>query len=205
MSEIVEQGGRWRTPRTRGGIVGIGLMLLGAWGAVIPFVGPYFDYAYTPNTTWEWTAARGYLEVLPGAAAVLAGLILIATADRATASMAGWLGVAAGAWFVIGPVVAPLWRSVYLGTPIGNATNVSLEQIGMFFGLGAAIVLLAAVAVGRFSVVGARDATYITEPAAATYTAPVAMSDDPLVADQPVPAAGRHGWGVRGRRRYIAH
>jgi hypothetical protein len=179
-------------------------MLLGAWGAVIPFVGPYFDYAYTPNTTWEWTAARGYLEVLPGAAAFLAGLVLVLTAHRATASLAGWLGVAAGAWFVIGPLVAPLWRSDYLGTPIGDATNVSLEQIGMFFGLGAAIVLLAAVAVGRFSLMGAHDATYVTEraPAAAPYTEPAAISDDPLVADQP--AAGRHGW-VRGRRRYVAH
>lgn len=49
MSEIVERGGHWRTPRTRGGIVGIGLVLLGARGAVIPFVGPYFGYGYTPT------------------------------------------------------------------------------------------------------------------------------------------------------------
>ena len=37
--------------RTRGGISGIMLILLGACGAVIPFVGPYFGYAYTPDTT----------------------------------------------------------------------------------------------------------------------------------------------------------
>lgn len=73
--------------------------------------------------------------MLPGAAAFLAGLILIVTAHRATASLAGWLGVTAGAWFVIGPLLAPLWRSDYLATPFGDATNVSLEQIGMFLDL----------------------------------------------------------------------
>ena len=40
-------------------LTGFALVLLGAWGALIPFVGPYFNYAYTPNGTWIWTASRG--------------------------------------------------------------------------------------------------------------------------------------------------
>ena len=83
---------------------------------------------------------------------ISAGLILLGSAHRVTATLAGWLAVAAGAWFVIGPLVAPLWRSAYLGTPVDDATDASLEQIGMFYGLGAAIVLLAGIAVGRFSI-----------------------------------------------------
>ena len=33
----------------RGRLTGGLLMLLGAWGALVPFVGPYFGYAYTPD------------------------------------------------------------------------------------------------------------------------------------------------------------
>jgi len=147
----------WQAPRRHGVVTGLGLMLLGAWGAIIPFVGPYFDYAYTPNRTWAWTAGRGYLEVLPGAVAFLAGLVLLMTSHRAKASLAGWFGVAAGAWFVVGPLLAVTWSSADVGRPVGGTRAVAAEQIGMFYGLGAAIILFAAAAVGRFSVATLRD------------------------------------------------
>src|SRR5260370_28259710 len=60
-------------PRTRGGISGMLLILLGAWGAIIAFVGPYFGYAYTPDTTRADTPVRRALHVLPRAAALLGG------------------------------------------------------------------------------------------------------------------------------------
>jgi hypothetical protein len=59
-------------PRTRGTVSGILLVLLGAWGALIPFVGSYVGLSFTPDGAWTWTAGRGWLEVLPGAAAALA-------------------------------------------------------------------------------------------------------------------------------------
>jgi len=150
------------TSRSRGALSGLGVLLLGAWGALIPFIGPYFDYAYTPNQTWTWTAARFWMQVLPGGVAFLAGLAMLVSAHRVVASAAAWLAVAAGAWYVIGPLVPPLWNTRYLdiGTPVGSRTDVSVEQIGMFYGLGAAIILLAALAAGRFSIVAARDAAY---------------------------------------------
>src|SRR5260370_1022494 len=37
-----------RILRSRGAASGVLLMLLGAWGALVPFIGPYFGYAYTP-------------------------------------------------------------------------------------------------------------------------------------------------------------
>jgi hypothetical protein len=186
-------------------------MLLGAWGAVIPFVGPYFDYAYTPDTTWTWTAARFYLQVLPGAVAFLAGLALLVSAHRVAASAAGWLAAAAGAWFVVGPLLAPLWRSDYIGTPVGNTTDVSVEQIGMFYGLGAAIMLLAGVAVGRFSILGARDAAYARSVPAATSPSPTEVGEpaggrleEPAVIPEAVPSRAGHGWTHRGNPP-IAH
>ena len=41
--------GTLRVRRSRGALSGLLLVLLGIWGALIPFVGPYFHYAYTPR------------------------------------------------------------------------------------------------------------------------------------------------------------
>jgi len=153
----VRGGARSTMPRSRGSVTGLGLVLLGLWGAVIPFVGSYFDYAYTPNTTWTWTSARFFLQVLPGAVTFFAGLVLLVSANRAKVIAAGWLAVVSGAWFVVGPLLSPIWNPNYLGNPVGNAVDTSVERIGMFFGLGAVIILLAAFALGRFSVIGVRD------------------------------------------------
>jgi hypothetical protein len=160
------------TPRSRGALTGFGLVLLGAWGALIPFVGPYFDYAYTPNHTWTWTAARFWLQVLPGGVAFFAGLLLLFTAHRVVAYLSAWIAIAAGAWFVVGPLLAPIWRANYLGTPVGDRTDVAVENIGMFYGLGAAIILLAAMAAGRFSVVGVRDMELASAAAERTIVMP---------------------------------
>src|SRR5690349_18126997 len=71
-----------RVPRTRGVGSGVLLILLGAWGALIPFIGPYFHFAYTPDTAWTWTWGRFFLEIVPGVAAALGGLILLVSAFR---------------------------------------------------------------------------------------------------------------------------
>ena len=41
------------------------LIVLGVWGALIPFVGTFLDFASTPEAAWTWTDARGWLQVLP--------------------------------------------------------------------------------------------------------------------------------------------
>ena len=151
------RNGVLRMRRTRGSVTAVGLVLLGVWGAIIPFIGPYFDYAYSPNNTWTMISGRLFLEVIPGAVTFFAGLALLATANRLTATVAGWVAVACGAWFVIGPLLAPLWQADFVGTPVGGTLSVSVEQIGMFYGLGAAIILLASFAVGRVSVVVSQD------------------------------------------------
>lgn len=148
---------RLQMPRRRGAIAGPLLMLLGAWGALIPFFGHSFGYGYTPSNTWTWTAARGWLEVLPGCGAFLGGAILTLTAHRALAAFGGWLAAASGSWFVLGNVVSPWWRAGYIGVPVGDTSHGVWEQIGMFTGLGLVIVYFAAVALGRVSLVGVRE------------------------------------------------
>jgi hypothetical protein len=144
--------------RSRGAIVGPLLMLLGAWGALVPFFGHSFGYGYTPSNTWSWTAARGWMEVAPGAGAFLGGVIITGSAHRAAVTFGTWLAVLSGAWFVLGTVFSPWWNAGFLGTPVGSDTHVVLERLGMFSGLGVVIVAIAAMAFGRFTIVGIRDA-----------------------------------------------
>jgi MFS family permease len=153
------RGGTMRVVRSRGALSGFLLVLLGLWGALVPFIGPYFSYAYTPGTAWVWTAGRFWLEVLPGAAAVLAGLMLMTTANRSVGVFAGWLASLAGAWFVVGPVLGRLWNGAEgaAGTPVGGTARQVWEQIGFFSGLGAAVLFLGALALGRFTVTSIRD------------------------------------------------
>ncbi len=105
-------------------------------GTLIAFIGPYFHYAYTPDSAWSYTSGRLWLEVLPGAGALVGGLIALASASRPVAMFGAWLAAISGAWFALTRV---------------------LEQIGFFTGLGVVIVFLAALALGRLSVVGIRD------------------------------------------------
>jgi hypothetical protein len=144
-----------RIRRSHGIFGGLLVALLGIWGALIPFVGPYFHYAYTPDSAWHYDTGRLYLEILPGAGAFLGGLIMMGTRARHTALFGALLAVASGAWFAAGNIFAPLWTSANpAGVPAGfsNLTRIT-EQIGFFTGLGLVIVFLAAVVAGRVTAV----------------------------------------------------
>jgi peptidoglycan/LPS O-acetylase OafA/YrhL len=144
---------RRRMTRSTGAVSGLLIILLGVWGALIPFVGPYFNYSFGANTTWHYTTDRLWLDILPGALAVLAGIMLLLAATRAAGMLAGWLAMVAGAWFVVGPSVSLTWESGAgpIGRPLYGSTRQMLELVGYFYGLGALIVALAAFAVGRFA------------------------------------------------------
>jgi peptidoglycan/LPS O-acetylase OafA/YrhL len=144
--------GMLRMRRSRGMLSGFVLALLGIWGALIPFVGPYFHYAYTPDIAWTYTTARLWLEILPGAAVFLGGVLLIIAAGRHIALFGALLAAAAGAWFTLGTVFSPLWNNnVPLGGSPASLTVVMkiAEQVGFFTGLGVVVVFIAAAAFGR--------------------------------------------------------
>ena len=141
-----------RLPRTTGALSGFLIVLLGLWGGLIPFIGPYFHYAFGGYQTWHYTSQRLWLCIVPGAAAVIGGLMLLGATTRVGGLTAGWVALAAGAWFAVGPTVSLLWHhTIYaIGTPAGGYTRQMLEWVGYFYGLGAAIVGLAAFAMGRY-------------------------------------------------------
>ena len=96
--------------------------------------------------------------MLPGVAAILGGLMLALTSNRAIGVLGGWLASAAGAWFVVGPLVSQVWDGpASVGDPVGSTGRQVLEQLAFFTGLGALILFLGAQALGRFTVLGVRD------------------------------------------------
>ena len=165
---------KMRAPRSRGAVSGLLLILLGAWGALIPFVGPYFDFAYTPATAWDLTNGRLLLEVLPGVGAALGGLLVLGSANRAAAALGSGLAALSGAWFVVGIPMSAIWGSPTVGEPVGNTTRQILEYVAFFGGLGVVIVFLAAFALGRFAVVGVREVERAEPEAAPEELAPEA-------------------------------
>ena len=131
---------------------GFMLVVLGAWGGLIPFIGPYFGYAFGSHATWYYTANRLWLSILPGAAVVIGGLILMRAGHRASGILGAWLAMAGGAWFAVGPAVSRLWEhgAGPIGGPLFGHIRQTLELVGYFYGLGALIIGLAAFALGRF-------------------------------------------------------
>jgi hypothetical protein len=106
-------------------------MLLGAWGALVAVVGPLFDYAYTPDAAWTMTYGRWILQVLPGAAVFVGGLVLLVATTRVAGLVGGLLAAAGGAWFVLGPILVALWdpTGTLPGQPLGTGLRAMVEQI----------------------------------------------------------------------------
>lgn len=160
--------GAVRIARNRGSVCGLLLVLLGLWGGIVPFIGPYFHFAYTPDRAWAWNSGRLYLSVVPGAVAVVGGLLAAMTRNRGAGILGGVLAVLGGAWFITGAQ----FTSVVLtgvtfspGTPVtgtlfGSRPDLQqyAEQLGFFIAVGALLILVGGIAMGRFSMISARDA-----------------------------------------------
>lgn len=177
--------------RSRGAFSGFLLMLLGLWGALIPFVGPYFHYAYTPDKAWTYNTGRLWLELLPGAAVFLGGFLLMVAKGRHTALFGALLAAVAGAWFTLGTVLSPLWNHHVPmgGSPASTTVYMRImEQLGFFTALGVVIVFVAAVALGRIASVasGIQEIEEIPETTVPADTVPVETIRDETVRGETV-------------------
>jgi hypothetical protein len=168
-----------RVRRSQGALSGACLVVLGLWGALIPFVGPYFHYAYTPtpDRAWAVTAGRMWLEVAPGAVILVSGAVMIISRFRLLVVVGALLAAFAGAWFAVGSLVAARWATLpAAGTPAGTGiARLLLEQLGFFTGLGVVVVFVAAVALGRLTVLASRDDTDTWDDVVEPQTEPRAL------------------------------
>lgn len=157
-----------RVPRSRGALSGLLLVLLGLWGALMPLIGPYFHFGFTPDKAWHFTSGRVWLQVVPGVAVLLGGLMALGSTNRAFAALGAWLAALGGAWFVVGVPLSAVWADqghIRLGQALGNTTRQVSEQLTLLYGLGVVSVFLAAVALGRLAVVGVKDAALAEQAA----------------------------------------
>jgi hypothetical protein len=184
----MKMAGTLQVRRSRGAFSGVLLVLLGLWGGLIPLVGPYLHYAFRPDRAWTITSGRIWLEFLPAAATVVGGLVMLASKMRPWAMFGATLAALGGGWFTFGSVISRLWMHAppRAGAPIGGTVARAIEQLGFFAGLGAVIICIAAVALGRLSVISVRDAAgvssrsvpvpAVSQPAPTTASRPVATS-----------------------------
>jgi hypothetical protein len=182
-----------RVPRSRGAFSGVLLILLGLWGGLVPLIGPYVHYAYTPDKVWTVNSGRVWLEFLPAAGAILGGVVLLASKLRPWALLGASLAALGGAWFALGSVIVRFWMRTppAQGAPVGGPIARAAEQIGFFSGLGIVIVCLAAIAVGRLSIISVRDSKLAGSAAADDLTTPLSArsATGRIVPDQPAPSA----------------
>jgi hypothetical protein len=160
-------------PRRRGAVNGLLLILLGAWGGLVPFFGPQIGLSYTADAAWTFTWAKVWLEVLPAVAVLIGAFGLIGTAARAGGVLWGWLAALGGAWFVIGQTVSQLWtngRGEFGAPAEATIAGRTIAELVFFYGLGAVIIFLAGVTIGRFTVPARQDAaiTQVAPPTADT-------------------------------------
>jgi hypothetical protein len=171
------------------------LILLGLWGGLAPFVGPYLHFGIAPDKAWAYNTGRLYYSIVPGAAVLLGGILVLLTRNRAIGVAGALLAVLGGAWFALGQgfVVDVLKKtSIVIGTPIGGGFSagggfdagagvtirVYLEDITLFGGLGLLIVLVGALAIGRFSMLAAKDVA--ADTAADSYTSSIPVTPLPM-------------------------
>ena len=196
-----------RIPRRRGALTGFMLVLLGVFAALIPFVGPYFNYQIGTTSTWDWSIDRFWLSVLPGAATALGGLMMLYSTRRSTASLGALIALASGLWLVGGPTVSMLWNggTSATGSAIGDNGTRVLEWIGFFYGTGALITLFASYGLGFLAALPVVDEAVRPAAAAPRRAAPAeetaASSAAPPNGAATQPAPRRRGFAGLLRRR----
>lgn len=159
-----------RAPSARLGVIGVLMLLVAAWGAIVPFVGPSFGYSADGAPSWYWSLSHAVLWLAPGAGAFVAaiivvGLVPLTSIDRATPGLAaaGLLAVICGGWFVIGPIA---WPALYSTTPVFAHASPLREfayQVGYSFGPGLLIATLGGTALG-WTLRNRPNTTTVTEP-----------------------------------------
>jgi hypothetical protein len=197
------------------GLIGLIAVVISAWGGAIPYVGPLFGYSADGSPAWTWSLTHTVLALVPGVIGVIVGLSFFApvrsssVGRRMGMSLAGIIAIAAGAWFVIGPVAWPVISDVthYFvpASPLRNLAN----QVGYSFGPGIILAVCGAFAFGwaarhnqPLGVSGTNQAVAVAPgvadeadpvqavaPGVADEAAPVEAHPAPVVADEAAPAA----------------
>jgi hypothetical protein len=142
-------------PAGRIALAGLLAMLVGAFGAIVPFAAPGLGYSADGAPSWFWDLSHVVLWLVPGAAAFAAGAVVLLFVGptsrgrgRFGVALAGMLTMVCGAWFVIGPLAWPVLRnSAGVFVPAAPLRELGY-QTGYSLGPGAVLLLLGGLVVG---------------------------------------------------------
>jgi hypothetical protein len=130
---------------------GLLTVLIGAWGAIVAFVGPLFSFSADGSSAWTWNLAHGVLYLLPGAVACVAGLSIMAAAlspRRTFLRIGGFVAALCGAWFIVGSFAWPVLEGVTIFKGASPLREFAY-WIGYALGTGGLLLALGAFIVGR--------------------------------------------------------
>ena len=150
-------------------LAGLLIVLVGAWGGIVPFVGPLFGYSADGSGSWTWNLSHTLLHAAPGAAAVFGGLVVMLAGGRLSRSglkLGGLLAALAGAWLVVGPVAWPVLEHTKVFMSASPLRQFDY-WIGYALGPGTLLAALGAFVLGRPS---ARPAVPAPAPETRTVT-----------------------------------
>jgi hypothetical protein len=129
-------------------------LLVSAWAAIVPFVGPSFGFSPDGTASWTWNRAHALGALAPGVISLLACLIIVVLARHPSGTLvpsrlvsAGFLIFLCGAWFASVPVVWP----VLVGSYFRHASpSLTLAYwMGSAIGPGVLLAAFGAFAMGR--------------------------------------------------------
>jgi hypothetical protein len=124
---------------THSTISGFVLVAIGAWAAVAPFAIAGWD--------WNVDSGRFLLTVVPGAAAVIGGLMMLGRRPSLVRA-GGSVALAGGAWFILAPLAHALFVGPTLGTLEGGEQIHLLRWIVFFLGAGVVVSFLSSYSLG---------------------------------------------------------
>jgi hypothetical protein len=136
-------------------IAGVLAVVVGAWGGIAPYIGHAIRYSADGSATWTWNLQHGLLSLLPGAMAVVGGLLLIAStwARRERASVLRTVGLTGAAvllglsavWFLIGASVWPIYFTSHV-LAAASPVRTLADMVGYYLAEGFVLAVVAGVA-----------------------------------------------------------
>lgn len=127
-------------------LIGLLAILDGAWGGIVPYLGPTFGYSSNGLGSFEWTTMHSLLYLVPGAVAVFAGSCLLTL--RRNSSLFGLLLALCGAWLVVGVIA---WPTLYSGLTVFTSAppdTLFVNILGYNLGPGVILAVLGGMALG---------------------------------------------------------
>ncbi|HWF15932.1 MAG TPA: hypothetical protein VG244_07120 [Acidimicrobiales bacterium] len=133
------------------GTAGIVAVLVSAWGGIVPYIGPLFNFSGDGTGSWHWNLAHAVLALVPGAVGVLLGLFVLAESrgvavgkGRLSLATAGTLLMICGAWFAIGSLAWPVLSNTGAYFVASSHLRLLTYEVGYSIGVGLVLVVCGA-------------------------------------------------------------